>query len=134
MDNPFLTALYPCRLTEMQNHSDNKLCTINIMPICHMCSSSAIRKNILDKNRTILHCYFLFVSNVLYFIFVSVAEKRCYFEHLENTSVLAKNQKTNGTLCLFCEIAQTLSTAYTHFYYYISVEKTYILSPTPINH
>ena len=91
MDNPFLTALYPCRLTEMQNHSDNKFCSINIMPICHMCSSSAIRKNILDKNRTILHCYFLFVSNVLYFIFVSVAEKRCYFEHLENTSVLAKN-------------------------------------------
>ena len=75
MDNPFLTALYPCRLTKMQNHSDNKLCAINIMPICHMCSSSAIRKNILDKNRTILHCYFLFVSNVLYFIFVSVAEK-----------------------------------------------------------
>ena len=75
MDNPFLTALYPCRLTEMQNHSDNKLCAINIMPICHMCSSSGIRKNILDKDRTILHCYFSFVWNVLYFIFVSVAEK-----------------------------------------------------------
>ena len=104
MDNPFLTALYPCMLTEMQNHSDNKLCAINIMPICHMCSSSTIRKNILDSYRTILH-FFLLVWNGFYFIFVSVAEKRCYFEHLENTSVLTKNEKTDGTLCLFCEIA-----------------------------
>ena len=73
MDNPFLTALYPCRLTKMQNHSDNKLCAINIMPICHMCSS-AIRKNILDKYRTILH-FFLIGLKCLLFYFCQCCKK-----------------------------------------------------------